>query len=669
MTDYFDWRADDDDGWDSPIEAEGPESNDRSAERLLTGLLIATVVALILLVAIPTGQSVSRAVDAATSSAQVNLLAANQLVLEAALNGDVELHAQLLSRQDMQWHSDQRVIVRRQLFHDRAPLAIWLDRPALAARETPFQAADVALSPDLSSAEVITILPYLTLTAEGELASIRLSRTLRYRQVANRWILVPAGGENPPVEQGELVYEGEILRLRYPERDQEVARRLAQGIDAILQRLCQQSAELSCAPDVSFDAQLSGNSSSLLGLDRAFLQPRYRTYRARSIGSDRDIVLPGPGVVGAPIDETGYQALFRGYASWLATAFIHQQIDPSTMPNGSYLALLKGVELIPPPPAEHNPLLAQEVTPIPLPEQKIQLHCTYNAQGSEWWLYDPAADTWSDEPVDKPLSSLAAPDAMSGAGESMNGSLVVVERQEATIELRHRDGRLLRRLIDAENPFWLDDYALGYLRIRRLPAEGQPAGATSPVKESDLAIITVDPTGQTVDERLLTSDQLREAVNLYPKPQGLRINDVIVQPQSAGRMFILARAASGLHDVYLFAVDRQLTTIDFLDRWRDNGSSDLPLHITADGRFLTVTRYSYSRTYLSIYDVTRRSRQMITVAGRPADRFDWSADQQWLVIATDRLLWLVAPAFSYASTIPHNIAGCWSATWVTPGEA
>lgn len=669
MTDYFEWRADDDDGWDSPVAAEDPESNSRSTDRLLTGLLIATVVALILLVVIPTGQGISRAVDAATSGAQADLLAANQLVLKAALNGDVELHSQLLSRQDMQWHSDQRVIVRRQLFHDRAPLAIWLDRPALAASEAPFLDADVALSPDLSSADVTTTLPYLALTDGGGLESIRLDRTLHYRQVADRWILVPAAGENPPLEESELVYEGEILRLRYPEHDQEVGRRLGQEIDAILQQLCQQSAALSCAPGSNFDAQLSSDSSSLLGLDRAFLQPRYRTYWARSIGSSRDIILPGPGVVGAPSDETGYQALFRGYASWLATAFIHRQIDPSTMPNENYLALLSGVELIPPPPAEHNPLLAREVLPIPLPEQKIQLRCTYNPQGSEWWLYDPAADIWSDEPVAEP-SSLAGPETSSRPGESRNGRLIVVERQdETTIELRHRDGRLLRRLTGAENPFWLDDHTLVYQRVRRLPAEVQPAGATRPVTESDLAVMTLDQAGQPADERLLTSSQLREAVNLYPKPQGLQITDVIAQPQSAGRMFILARAASGLHDVYLFAVDRQLTTIDFLDRWRDNGSSDLPLHITADGRFLTITRYSYSRTYLSIYDVARRSRQMITVAGRPVDRFDWSADQQWLVVAADRLLWLVAPAFGYASTIPHNIAGCWSAAWVPSGDA
>ena len=161
----------------------------------------------------------------------------------------------------------------------------------------------------------------------------------------------------------------------------------------------------------------------------------------------------------------------------------------------------------------------------------------------------------------------------------------------------------------------------------------------------------------------LRVSQLREAVNLFSKPQGLRINDVLAQSGPDERLFILARAASGLHDVYLFAVDKGLGEVEFLDRWRDNGSSDLPLQITADGRFLVVTRYGFSRTYISIYDIDRRHRQMISVAGRPYARFDWSDDQQWLAIASDRLLWLVAPAYDYGVTIPHNIAGCWSASW------
>ena len=213
---------------------------------------------------------------------------------------------------------------------------------------------------------------------------------------------------------------------------------------------------------------------------------------------------------------------------------------------------------------------------------------------------------------------------------SPDDRLIAIESEAdrvPAIELRYRDGRSVRRLPNAEDPFWLDDHRLGYTRIRRLPLDEQPAGATLAVTESDLVIVTLDQMLRPVGETILSSSQLREAVNLYPQPGGLHINDVITLPGSAERLFILARAASGLHDAYLFVVDRQLAEIEFLDRWRDNGSSDLPLQITADGRFLTVTRYSFSRTYISIYDVAHRSRQMITVAGRPFARFDWSADQ------------------------------------------
>jgi len=508
----------------------------------------------------------------------------------------------------------------------------------------------------------------LALVGEGRLEEIWLKRTLHYRQVVDRWLLVPSNDEKSPLPEDKSIYEGEILRLRYPERDREVVQELAQAVDVVLQQLCRQSAGLPCAASQAFSVELSTDSASLLGLDRAFLQPRYRIYRTRFIGTGRDIVLPAPSVVGSPMDKAGYEALLRGYTSWLATAFIHYQIDPAAMSDESFLNLLDDVDLIPPPPAEHNPLLAQAPLPVPFPEQKIQLRCTYDPRGSEWWLYDPASGAWSDGPIGQPWSK-GERETTDRSTASPDSSVAVVEGENGTLELRHEDGRLLKRLVDVEAPFWLDEHTLGYLRARRLPAEGQPAGATRPVAESDLAIITFDQAGRPADERLLTSSQLREAIALHPQPGGLRINDVIAQPPAAERFFILAQAASGLHDVYLFAVDQDLNKIEFLDRWRDNGSSELPLHITADGRFLTITRYSYSRTYLSIYDSTRRSRQMIVVTGRPADRFDWSSDQQWLVIAADRLLWLVAPAFGYASTVPHNMAGCWSATWVTPDDA
>ncbi len=670
MTDYFNWHSDDDGSWDAPLPIEEGEIERRPGERLRAGLLIATAIALVLLIAILVNQDAGQVVDEATSNAQAELRAANRLILEAALEGDVELFSQLLSRQDMQWHSDQRVIVRRQLFHDRAPLAIWLDRPALAASKTPFLEATVSLAPDLNSAEVFTTLPYLTLTADGNLQSVQLRRRIHYQRVGDRWLLVPS--EDRPVISGEaeLAYEGEILKFAYPERDQEVVLRLAGDVDAMLKGFCRQLAALSCDPGISFEATLSDDPSSLLGLDRAFLQPRYRIYLTRSVRTSDRIILPAPSLVGLATDEASYQALFRGYGSWLATAFIYRQIDPIALSSESYLALLASAQLVPPPPGEYNPLLTLESPPIPVPDQEVRLHCTYNSEQSEFWFFDPKTETWSSEPVAAPVEPLL-PETLFQEVVSPDGRMVAIAHEvdrSAVIDLWSGDkARLIRRLPNAEDPFWLDQYRLGYIQNRRLAADEQPAGATLAVTESDLVFVTLDEGQRMVAETRLTASQLRAAVNLFQKPGSLHINDVLVRPGPDERLFLLARAATGVHDVYLFAVDKQLAEIEFLDRWRDNGSSDLPLQITSDGRFLTVTRYGFSRTYISIYDNVQRDRQMISVAGRPDARFDWSDDQQWLAIASDRLLWLVAPAFDYAVTIPHNIAGCWSASWMASG--
>ena len=176
MTDFFDWHSDDEDAWDSPIQTAGEAGNRRSIDRLQKVILIASAVVLFLLLAIPVRQGANQVIDSTTFGMQSELLAANQLVLEAALAGDVELFSQLVSRRDMQWYSDQRVIARRQLSLDRAPLALWLDRPALEASDAPFRAATVALAPDLTSAEVSTTLPYLVLTAGGAVLAPRRAR-------------------------------------------------------------------------------------------------------------------------------------------------------------------------------------------------------------------------------------------------------------------------------------------------------------------------------------------------------------------------------------------------------------------------------------------------------------------------------------------------------------
>ncbi len=604
MSRYFEWISDNEDQWDQwdlwepsfeQIDEEVRE-NAGPIEKILVGL---TLFAILCVFGVTAKWGVDKVIYDTSLRLEKDVLSAHQVVQNAAPSGDVESFSLVLSRQNKQWHNIQRVLVRRRLFYDRAPLGLWLDSERLPEPRG-VSLADtngVGLSPDLEMAEITTLLPYVSQQSDRTLEKVWLRRTDFYQQIGEQWLLIPNDRAGYWGQQG-LVQEGEILTVIYPERDRDLVLRLAQNLDAALLRLCQMAVELDCQKGEAFRLDLSTDPATLLNLNNVIQRPEFLNWRSLGRAKlDSEVALPTPGLIGYPVDEAAYQALLCGYAGWLATAFIYHQSMPQPLPFADVADILAGIQLSPPPPGDYNPFLAVEPVPTPFPEQEIELLCSQEPATPRLWRYDPTADTWSS----------------AAAAENCDAESCATP-VEATFSRFQ----------------WLADPSFEI----HLPA--------------------------------LNSDRLLDALPFLQKPRQLQVEDAAADPIDSERLFILASATDGLHDVYLYSYDRRPSQLSFIDRWRDNGYRAQPMLVSGNGRFLAITRYSSFNTYITIYDIEGQTRRIVHVVGRPYSRSDWSDDGRWLVIAAERMLWLIVPDHDYARPVLHNIAGCWSATWVGP---
>ena len=249
--------------------------------------------------------------DEALAPIRRDVLSAHQFVLHAAAHSDVELFNAFLPPSDEipeSWSVVQRDLLRQAALFDRRSFGLRL-------QATNPQVTQVDFSPDLNEAEVVTAYSYATNTGYGTTATVRLHQTSLYRSDKGRWLLVSPGygfwGDSATSQYP-------FLTVEYPERDRPIARRLGTDLNAVVNRLCAGSTALDCP--AGFRIQLNLVKWSL--------------YLRHMVGegpccfqlSNTDIVnieLPTPTLVGLPVDEAGYRALYRGYALRVVYALLY----------------------------------------------------------------------------------------------------------------------------------------------------------------------------------------------------------------------------------------------------------------------------------------------------------------------------------------------------------
>lgn len=296
----FEWQTEEEYNWDDEP-SPAPEKPKRRRPRWLWLLLLIPLL-------LASGgwvayRQVNQRVEVVTERTQEEILASHKLIQTAAANRDSDLFISFLSGREPEWAFGLEEAVRT---------GVYLDKPRLGLTWQQRDSDDLLtvqnVSPDLTAAEVVYDHTYLVAVGNGVVETVRLNHTDVYRLGPNRWLLAPPEADF----WGEmLVYHGHILHLTYPDRDKEMARRLAVDLDEKLMQACSLTG-LDCADTLAINLLLSTNPETLTA-----------DYESDAISFNlTDVRLPTPSLVGVPLDEAGYQALLRGYGTQLVAALV-----------------------------------------------------------------------------------------------------------------------------------------------------------------------------------------------------------------------------------------------------------------------------------------------------------------------------------------------------------
>lgn len=228
--------------------------------------------------------------------AEADVLASHTTVLDAAEAGDTELFVGFLSGRDPQWSVAQAGLVGNDAFDNRSAFGF----SSIATTHAPAAPA-ITLAPDLNSAEVSAPQAYEVALGMGLTETITLTQTATYRRGPDRWLLAPPDAD---FWGDTRVIDGRHARLSYPARDAAVAQRFSRDLEAVLADLCDGTPGL-CPP---LTVNFSTNPIALSG------RPQ----------EPADLLLPAPSLLGVPVDEAGYRAVSRRYATIIVDTLAEQ---------------------------------------------------------------------------------------------------------------------------------------------------------------------------------------------------------------------------------------------------------------------------------------------------------------------------------------------------------
>lgn len=338
---------------------------------------------------------VFRPVEAAKDRATAGALAAFWAVQAAVEKSDAERFDSLLAHGDFlsdRWANALNDLFAMNLLFDRSVLG-------LQSRAGAPRVLGVELSRELDEARISFERAYTVETGNGQTETVALQEIAFFRFDADRWLWSP-----PAVEYWgkQATLDGQVLSMRYPERDREIAERLARDLDAALIRVC---GSLDCPARLHVDLLLDPEPSRLLQL----MPPSSPWVFANegSVPSPRHaFALPAPSLVGVPVDEAGYQALYRGYGFVLVRR-LFESLSAYGSTGPSYAAFnAMAIQLG----LRSWPMVAIEADPAPPPlpwsDQDLWLTCAAGTGGGSVFRYDPPSGVWRRDISDRDIVSV-----------------------------------------------------------------------------------------------------------------------------------------------------------------------------------------------------------------------------------------------------------------------
>jgi hypothetical protein len=373
----FNWHTEEDARWeDKPSDQqEFPPNTGRS---WLPILLILTAVLLLSVLLFWQARSRVRVAEDARTD---DIAAVSNLLVYAADRGDPSVLLNILPLENATWTNFQRAVVDHDLLLDRWPFGLQ------SASQEPF-VKDIALSPDLQTADVILEIPY-HINNKGQLQTIRLQHTHHY-QFRNNW-----HWSEPDVAYwgglGHEIYEKGSFTALYPARDEAIVQRLIDDLSAYstgyFAEVCGSDSQPSCS--FALDILLYFEKEPAIWLDMESRLEENGSYISRfspsSIRSNA-LFFPTPSLVGLPVDEAGYQALLQGYGSHIFSAVMAKLYETECCPDDLPFPLFLETEMAQrglgfwPPPAV-NKAMAANPSPNQMPDKDIALLCATDQRG------------------------------------------------------------------------------------------------------------------------------------------------------------------------------------------------------------------------------------------------------------------------------------------------
>ena len=307
-----------------------------------------------------------------------------ELLLQTTIEEDLELFNLFLSDSYPLWKAENQDLLSQKLFLDRNTLNLWFN----PSKES--QISQILLSSNLAQAEIVTKLPYLSRDFRGEIEEIELERTLVFQQENSSWKL----SQPDYAFWGEyLLDEKENLTLSYPKRDAKIVTRLANDLEKLLEELCELQTD--CKAVTHLNLRFSKDLASITNLRISNFQSSY--FDAKDL-EYHAIELPTPTLIGVPIDEPSYQAVYRSYAS-LIVSLLLSNTPPENLSDFNREALLTNLAL--PWPSSSSREFVQGKLDNAQQNQDIQILCDPKSTDQALRKYNPAIKTWINEIFDQ----------------------------------------------------------------------------------------------------------------------------------------------------------------------------------------------------------------------------------------------------------------------------
>lgn len=336
----FDWQTEE----EGPIWLTVPPA----VRRKRTGLAaVIMVMGLLVVAALIVGQ-IGRRTKIQERAVTDDVQAAFSIWKNAIARKDIDLLDTLLLDGEAVWTVTQRELLTSGRSLDRSDLGLMqLERGLETASSNP----EIEVSSDWREAEITFPVTYRLLENDGLPAEVKLEQTVAFARAGSRWLLRRPGDDFWGEWQN---VKGNLVEVTFRERDAAIAGRFLKDLDRELGEVCAEVIDQdNCNSDRLLQVRLESEATALLR----------ETDQDRPSFVGRTFVLPTPTLLGNPLDDAGYQALYAAYSTPIVATF-----------------------------------QATLETPVDLPEQIVSLICfDQNGRLPQLFSYDPARDWWSNE--------------------------------------------------------------------------------------------------------------------------------------------------------------------------------------------------------------------------------------------------------------------------------